>query len=213
MPLEEFAGPGATVDEQSQPAGKDDVETFDLAALRAYNFAGTQLPDGPVGRQPLQLGTWRGAEGFMFRQPIDEILSDHRRDISQSEPDYCLTTYQRGKRVCAFSSRPAPGVEDIWLIFRQSRDRKERCNDAERVAVTLLRCPGSEGWDWALRGLRHLSVLLVRRAFSPGRRRMMFISQLHFGVYSYCPVAARLRATVRPKELQFLYTFVGTGLR
>ena len=89
-----------------QPAGENDVETLDLAALPAQQLAGTQLPDGTVGDQPFQLGAGRGAEGFMFRQPIDEILCYHRRDISQSKPDYCLTTYQRGKRVCSLLGAP-----------------------------------------------------------------------------------------------------------
>jgi len=82
MPLKEFGRSGATIDEHSEPAGEDNVETLNLAALSAYDFAGTQLADGPVGGQPLQLGAGRGAEASMFGQPIDEILCDHRRVTS-----------------------------------------------------------------------------------------------------------------------------------
>jgi hypothetical protein len=78
MPFEEFAGAGTAIDEQGESPGEDDIEALDLETLSADQLARIYLQDGPVSHEPLQLGAGGGAEGFMFCQPINEILRYHR---------------------------------------------------------------------------------------------------------------------------------------
>ncbi len=96
-PLNGLARPGATIDEQSRSAGKKDVKGLHLAALCTQHFSSIQLSNGPVCYEPLQLRPGRWAQGFMFRQPIDEISCYHRRALSRSEAELFPNNISDGK--------------------------------------------------------------------------------------------------------------------
>jgi hypothetical protein len=59
MPFNSFVRPGAAVDEQSQPSGKDDVKGFYWVILATEHVASIQPAHGSVGYQPLQLRSGR----------------------------------------------------------------------------------------------------------------------------------------------------------
>ncbi len=73
-PLHDLVEPRATIHEQGQSPGKDNIKSFHLGALQTQHFSSIQLSKGPMRGEPLQLRLGRAAQRFVFRQPLDEIL-------------------------------------------------------------------------------------------------------------------------------------------
>jgi hypothetical protein len=95
MPLNGFVRPGPAIDEQGQPAGKNDVKGLYRVILATEHVAGIQPAHGSVGYQPLQLCAGRCAQGSVFSQPIDQVSCYHRLNISKLEAGDPISRYQK----------------------------------------------------------------------------------------------------------------------
>ena len=105
IPLNGFVWPGATIDEQSQSSGKNDVKSIHRVTLHTQHVAGIQLQDGSVSCQPLQLRPGRGAEGLMFSQSIDEVSCTHW--LTPISRGIAANTISRHGKTFGFGARPS----------------------------------------------------------------------------------------------------------